>query len=141
MLCAAKRATRASTPPEGYAGFDAKVTALRASLLEFLEAARNGGKTVAAYGAAAKGNTLLNYCGVGTAEIAYCVDRNPAKQNTLLPGSHIPVHPVEYLYEAPPDFLLVLPWNIRSEIVRQLNDLRRNGTRFIIAVPETNIIA
>jgi hypothetical protein len=127
--------------PEGYAGFDAKVTALRASLLEFLEAARNGGKTVAAYGAAAKGNTLLNYCGVGTAEIAYCVDRNPAKQNTLLPGSHIPVHPVEYLYEAQPDFLLVLPWNIRSEIVRQLNDLRRNGTRFIIAVPETNIIA
>lgn len=124
----------------GYEGFEVKVRAIREDLLAFLESARLSGRKVAAYGAAAKGNTLLNYCGVGADQIAYVVDRNPAKQNKLLPGSHIPVRPVEALYEDRPDDLLILPWNIKDEIFEQLADLRAAGTRFHVAVPEMTVV-
>lgn len=136
----AREAAARLDAPDGYEGFEPRVEALRDSLLDYLAGARAEGRTVAAYGAAAKGNTLLNYCGVGTAEIAYCVDRNPAKQNTLLPGSHIPVHGVEKLRSDRPDDLLILPWNIKDEVMAQLADLKDEGTRFLIAVPETRVI-
>jgi SAM-dependent methyltransferase len=125
--------------PEGYQGFTEKVEAVRAGLMDFLTQAKDAGRLVAAYGAAAKGNTLLNYCGVGPDLIAYCVDRNPAKQNTLLPGSHIPVLGVEALRDRRPDYVLILPWNLRSEVIGQLADLRAAGTLFVTAVPSISI--
>ncbi|NOD86254.1 MULTISPECIES: class I SAM-dependent methyltransferase [unclassified Ruegeria] len=125
--------------PEGYMNFTIQVEALRDGLLGFLREANARGDTIAAYGAAAKGNTLLNYAGIGPDLISYCVDRNPAKQNTLLPGSHIPVHGVEALRETPPDYVLILPWNIRDEVTDQLSDLKAHGTRFVTAVPEIRI--
>ena len=127
--------------PEGYQGFSDRCEAVRDGLLDFLKDAKARGKTVAAYGAAAKGNTLLNYAGVGPDLIAYCVDKNPAKQNTLLPGSRIPVYDVTKLDEAPPDFVLILPWNLKTEIMEQLKDLRAGGTRFVTAVPAIKVSA
>lgn len=111
--------------PEGYAGFETRVQAVRAGLLAFLADVRAKGESIAAYGAAAKGNTLLNYCGVTAADIPFVVDRNPAKQDRLLPGSHIPVRPVEKLVAARPDHVLILPWNIRDEVIRQVAGLGR----------------
>lgn len=125
--------------PEGYAGFGPRCERLRDDLLAFLREANARGETVAAYGAAAKGNTLLNYAGVGTDLIAFCVDRNPAKQDTLLPGSRIPVRPPEALAAARPDWVLILPWNIKTEVMGQLADLRAAGTRFVTAVPRLTI--
>jgi SAM-dependent methyltransferase len=123
----------------GYQGFDAKVRAVREGLVSFLKTAKEEGKTVAAYGAAAKGNTLLNYAGVGPDMIAYCVDRNPAKQKTLLPGSHIPVFSPDRLRSQRPDYVLILPWNLRTEIAGQLSDIAANGTRFVVPVPELEV--
>ena len=124
---------------EGYRGFEERVKAVRAGLLPFLDDARADGKSVAAYGAAAKGNTLLNYCGVGTDHIAFAVDRNPAKQGTLLPGSHIPVRAPDALAEFKPDYVLILPWNLRDEIVSQLASVRDWGGRFVTAIPEIRV--
>lgn len=124
---------------EGYQGFTAKCEAVRDGLNDFLTTTHHGRKTVAAYGAAAKGNTLLNYCGITAGQIAYCVDRNPAKQKTLLPGSHIPVFDVDELDRRRPDFVLILPWNLRSEIMGQLSDLRSHGTRFVTAIPTVSV--
>ncbi|WP_170376779.1 class I SAM-dependent methyltransferase [Ruegeria atlantica] len=125
--------------PEGYMNFTGQVEAVRDGLLAFLREVAARGDTIAAYGAAAKGNTLLNYAEIGPDLISYCVDRNPAKQNTLLPGSHIPVHGVEALRETPPNYVLILPWNIRDEVIDQLADLKACGTRFATAVPEVRI--
>ncbi len=125
--------------PQGYLNFTTKVERLRDGLLTFLRTAKAEGKTVAAYGAAAKGNTLLNYAGIGPDLVAYCVDRNPAKQNTLLPGSHIPVHEVDTLRADPPDYVLILPWNISEEVIDQLADIRAQGTRCVTAVPDITV--
>ena len=92
------------------------------------------------HGAAAKGNTLLNYCGVSAADVDFVVDRNPAKQNRLLPGSRIPVQTVETLVEARPDHVLILPWNIKDEVMRQLPEVADWGGDFVIAVPEIRIV-
>jgi len=121
---------------EGYAGFTERVENIRDGLNKFLEQAASDGRKVAAYGAAAKGNTMLNYCGVNSDSISYVVDRNPAKQNKLLPGSRIPIREVNALYDDPVDDILILPWNIKDEIVTSLADLKSNGTRFFVAVPE-----
>jgi SAM-dependent methyltransferase len=126
--------------PAGYAGFQERVDATRDGLLRYLRAAKSEGRRVVGYGAAAKGNTLLNYCGVGSDLIDYVVDLNPAKQHTLLPGSRIPVYPVEALWEKIPDDILILPWNIRNEVVSQLSELRERGVRFSIAVPTVEFI-
>ena len=126
---------------EGYQGFTERVEAVRDGLIDFLTSAHHGRKTVAAYGAAAKGNTILNYCGIGADMISYCVDRNPAKQNTLLPGSQIPVFDVDELRRRRPDFVVILPWNLRSEIMGQLSDLRADGTRFVTAIPNVSVTA
>lgn len=125
----------------GYQGFDARVRAVKDGVLEFLQTAKAEGKTVAAYGAAAKGNTLLNYCGVGPDLISYCVDRNPAKQNTLLPGSHIPVFDPDELRKNRPDYVFILPWNLKTEIAEQLSDLAEMGTKFAVPVPKLQVFA
>ena len=125
----------------GYQGFDARVQTVRDGLLKFLREAKENGKTVAAYGAAAKGNTLLNYCGVGADLISYCVDRNPAKQNTLLPGSHIPVFEPDELRKNRPDYVLILPWNLKAEIAEQLSDLAEMGTNFAVPVPKLEVFS
>jgi hypothetical protein len=107
--------------------------------LGFLEKAKSEGKRAVAYGAAAKGNTLLNYCGITSADIAMVVDRNDAKQGRLLPGSHIPVRPVEALLAERPDYVLILPWNLRDEIITQLPEVSAWGGRFVTAIPKIEI--
>lgn len=122
-----------------YEAFSRSVELRKREILSFLIDARNNGKTVAGYGAPAKGNTLLNYCGVRADMIAYTVDRNPAKQGTLLPGSRIPVFEPARLRETQPDFVFVLPWNLKDEIVEQLSYVRDWGGRFVTAVPSLQI--
>jgi SAM-dependent methyltransferase len=118
-----------------YAGFAARVEACRASLRQFFAEAKRDGKRVLAYGAAAKGNTLLNFVGATSADVAMVADRNPNKQGKLLPGTHIPIVSPERLTAEKPDYILILPWNIKSEIIRQLQEARAWGVRFVTAVP------
>ena len=125
--------------PEGYSGFEPRVRAVRDGLRAFLDRTKADGKSVVGYGAAAKGNTLFNYCGVGPGDVAFVVDRNPAKQGTLLPGSHIPVRPVEALDAAQPDYVLILPWNLRAEIIAQLPQVTQSGGAFVTIIPEIRI--
>ncbi len=120
---------------EGFRGFSAAVEEIKYGLLEFLIRARRAGRCVAAYGAAAKGNTLLNYAGIRGDLIAMVADRSPAKQGKLLPGSRIPVVAPEELLAARPDYVLILPWNLREEIMTQLAAVREWGGRFVTAVP------
>lgn len=127
--------------PAGYEGFDARVRAVRTGLLAFLSGAKDRGESVVAYGAAAKGNTLLNYCGVTAADIGFVVDRNPAKQDTLLPGSRIRVRTVAALVAAQPRHVLILPWNIKDEVMRQLSEVAAWGGDFVIAVPEIRVMS
>jgi len=122
-----------------YAGFQERVAAVRDGLLAFLAQAHNDGKRLAAYGAAAKGNTLLNFCGVGSGDIPYVVDVSPHKQGRYLPGSHLPIKPVEFLRQDRPDYVLVLPWNLRGEIVADHGYIRDWGGRFVVAVPEIEV--
>jgi SAM-dependent methyltransferase len=118
-----------------YARFAERVEACRGSLLEFFARARRESKSVAAYGAAAKGNTLLNYCGVTSADIPVVADRNPHKQAKWLPGTHIPVVSPEALMQRRPDYVLILPWNLQGEIRRQLAGIGEWGGRFVTPVP------
>jgi SAM-dependent methyltransferase len=122
-----------------YDGFTSRVERCRESVLNFLADARGRAQTVVAYGAAAKGNTLLNYCGVTTADIPYVVDRSLHKQGRLLPGSHIPVRPPGSVTETRPPYLLVLAWNLRDEILADMAYIRQWGGRFVIPVPEVEI--
>ena len=101
---------------------------------------RDEGRRVAAYGAAAKGNTLLNHCGIGTDLVEYVVDLNPHKQGRLLPGSRLPVHAPSRLAETRPDYVLILPWNLKDEIVRQLAFIADWGGRFVVASPVTRVL-
>lgn len=125
---------------KAYQGFDQQAMKIKAGLLDFLLAARKEGRLVAAYGAAAKGNTLLNYAGVRADLIAYVVDASPHKQGLYLPQSHIPIVSQEFFESSPPDYVLILPWNLRREISGQLDYLRGRGTRLAVAVPELKII-
>lgn len=125
---------------ETYLRFAPKVEATKRALLSFLIKAREEGKSVAAYGAAAKGNTLLNYCGIRRDFIDYVVDRNPHKQNVLLPGTRIPVFAPERLSKTRPDYVLILPWNIREEIVAQLPEVRAWGGKFVVPIPEVTVL-
>ncbi len=123
-----------------YAAFQDRVTPIRDGLLAFLAQAKAQGKSVAAYGAAAKGNTLLNFCGVTTDQIAYVVDRSPHKQGHLLPGSRLPIHAPEMLAQTRPDYVLILPWNIKDEVMSSNADVRNWGGQFVIAVPELTVL-
>jgi SAM-dependent methyltransferase len=118
-----------------YEAFGRSVERLRDDVLKFVAAARTAGKRIAGYGAPAKGNTLLNYCQLGTDVIECTVDRNPYKQNHYLPGSHIPVCDPSVLRAVRPDYLLILPWNLKDEIMAQLSWIRDWGGRFLVAVP------
>lgn len=114
--------------------------AQRAALVELLTRLKTEGKTVAGYGAPAKGNTLLNYCGISTDLVPYTVDRSPLKVGTLTPGMHIPVLPVEILLERQPDFVLILAWNFADEVMRQQAEYRGRGGRFILPIPMPRIV-
>lgn len=119
-----------------YEGFQERVEAIKYSLLDFLINAHKDGLIVDAYGAAAKGNTLLNFSGVKRGLIRNVYDAAPSKQEMFMPGSHIPIKNLETLLANPPDILLILPWNISDEVIQNFNDLRETGTEFYIAVPE-----
>jgi SAM-dependent methyltransferase len=123
-----------------YAGFEQKVKAVCAELTSFLEVARRERKTVVAYGAAAKGNTLLNACRVGPAHIAFAVDANTYKQGRYTPGSHLEIRPPEAVAAARPDYLLVLPWNLRDEIVPKLAFARAWGGRLVLPIPRLQVL-
>lgn len=125
---------------ETYAGFTPRVEAVRDSFRAFLAQAKAEGKRIAAYGAAAKGNTFLNYCGVTAADIVCAFDANPAKQGRFLPGSHVPVLAPDKVAEVRPDYVLILPWNLKDEIMGQLAPVRAWGARFVVASPETRIV-
>ncbi len=136
----AKEEEAGLTHLEGYSGFEPRVKKVKRDLLKFLIAAQEEGKTVAGYGAPAKGNTLLNYCGVRTDLLEYTVDRSPHKQGKFMPGTHIPIHAPDRIRETKPDYLLILPWNLKTEIMDQMKDVTEWGARFVIPIPELKIL-
>jgi len=115
------------------------VKATKRDLVQFLITAKGKGHSVVGYGAAAKGNTLLNYCGIRSDFIDYIVDRSPHKQGRYLPGTRIPIAAPDRLREEKPDYVLILPWNLRDEIVEQMADVRSWGGRFVVAIPEVEV--
>jgi len=123
-----------------YRPFRSRVEETKRNLLEFLIGARREGKRVAAYGAPGKGNTLLNYCGIRTDFVDYAVDRNPYKHGRYTPGTHIPIHPPERIRETRPDYVLILPWNLKDEIVAQLSYVREWGAKFVVPIPRVEVI-
>lgn len=124
---------------EFYDNYREKVVEVKRSLLEFLIEAKRAGKTVVGYGAAAKGSTLLNYCGVREDFVDFVSDRNPHKNDKFFPGVRIPVRPVEDLIKAKPDYVLILPWNLRNEIQTQLAEIREWGGKFVVAIPKLEV--
>jgi hypothetical protein len=124
---------------EYYASFAEKVRETKRRLLEFLIQAKRAGKTVVGYGAPGKGNTLLNYCGIRRDFIDYTVDRSPHKQNNLLPGSRIPIHAPEKIFETKPDYVLLLPWNLKEEIMSQMAGIRKWGGKFVVPIPSVQV--
>lgn len=121
---------------EFYLNFAERVKETKRKLLQFLIRIKGEGKTIVGYGAPGKGNTLLNYCGIRTDFLEYTVDRNPYKQGKFTPGTHIPIFPVERIRETKPDFLLILPWNLKDEIVEQMAYIREWGGQFLVPIPE-----
>ena len=124
---------------ETYATFSEQVKETKRRLLEFLIAARREGERVVGYGAPGKGNTLLNYCGIRTDFLDYTVDRNTYKQGKFLPGTHIPILAPEKIRETRPDYVMILPWNLKDEIMGQLSYIRDWGGRFVVPIPELQI--
>ena len=122
-----------------YEGFGLRADAIRKQLRDFLQQAQKDGLRVTAYGAAAKGNTLLNYCGVGTDLVSAVFDKNTHKQGRYLPGSHIPIGSPERIVEMKPEIMLILPWNLRSEIMSEQNIVKNWGGRFVTAIPELTV--
>ena len=125
---------------DAYRTFAADVAQVRADLMAFLQEARDGGRTVVAYGAPAKGNTLLNYCRVTSELVPFTVDRSPVKQGRVLPGTHLPIEAPERLVDARPDYVLVLPWNIVDEIAAQMAVVRDWGGRFVVPIPRVRVL-
>jgi SAM-dependent methyltransferase len=125
---------------DAYQAFGEQVKDTKRRLLEFLIGAKRAGKRIAGYGAAAKGNTLLNYCGIRSDFIDYAVDRNPHKQGCFLPGVHIPVHGPERIRETRPDYVLILPWNLKDEIVAQMAEIRSWGGKFVVPIPQVKVL-
>ncbi|MBP6878631.1 MAG: methyltransferase domain-containing protein [Phenylobacterium sp.] len=126
--------------PAGYEGFAARVEEVRRDFLAFLAKVKSEGKTVAAYGAAAKGNTFLNYAGVTPADIVAVFDANPHKQDRFLPGTHIPIHAPSAIADLKPDYVVILPWNLKDEIMGQLAYIRDWGGQFVTAAPDTKVV-
>ena len=136
----AREAAGGLTTIDAYAAFAEQVRETKRALLEFLIDARRAGKRIAGYGAPAKGNTLLNYCGVREDFIDYTVDRSPHKQGKYLPGTHIPIFAPDKLRETKPDYVLILPWNLKDEIIGQLAHVRDWGARFVIPIPTVTVV-
>jgi C-methyltransferase C-terminal domain/Putative zinc binding domain/Methyltransferase domain len=124
----------------GHAGFAGEVLKIKSDLLDFLVSAAREGRSVAGYGAPGKGNTLLNHCGIREDLLKYTVDRSPTKQGKYLPGTHIPIYAPERLSETQPDYILVLPWNLRDEISEQLEYVRSWGARLVFPIPELEVV-
>jgi len=124
---------------ESHLDFTDRVKRTKRDFLAFLIEQKNQGKQIVAYGAAAKGNTLLNYCGVGTDFIDYIVDRSPHKQGLYLPGSRIPIHAPERIRETKPDFVVILAWNLKEEVMKSLSDVRSWGGRFVVPIPSVAV--
>ena len=122
-----------------YSAFEANVQETKRRLLEFLIQAKRRGRTIVGYGAPGKGNTLLNYCGIRTDLLQYTVDRSPYKQGKFLPGTHIPIFAPEKLRETRPDYLLILPWNLKDEIMDQMSYIRDWGGHFVVPIPEPRV--
>ncbi len=127
--------------PDIYRKFAREVRARKQELVTFLNTAKASGKSIVGYGAPAKGTTLLNYCGIGCATLDYTVDRSPHKQGRFLPGSHIPIRHPDLIRQTRPDYVLVLPWNWKAEIVAELAYIREWGGRFVIPAPKVGVIA
>jgi hypothetical protein len=125
---------------ETYTKFDARVRDTKHKLLELLITAKRAGKRIVGYGAPGKGNTLLNYCGIRTDFIDFTVDRNPYKHGRFLPGTHIPIFSPEKLDEVKPDYIFILPWNLKDEIMTQLAHTRSWGAKFIVPIPEATLL-
>jgi len=138
-VLAAERAARLDAI-ESYAAFQGRAEAAKRAFAQFLDEAGRAGKRIAAYGAAAKGNTLLNYCGIRSDLIDFVVDASPHKQGKFLPGSHIPVVAESRLRETRPDFILILPWNLREEIVGQMAHVRTWGGQFVVPIPRVEVL-
>ena len=124
---------------EGYTNFARQVKETKFALVEFLISAAREGKSVAGYGAPGKSATLLHYCGIGKDLIAYTVDRSPYKQGRFLPGSRIPIYPPERIRETKPDYVVILPWNLKDEIMEQLQYIREWGGKFVVPIPKVAI--
>jgi len=124
-----------------YLSFAEKVKETKRNILDFLIQAKKQGKTIVGYGAPAKGNTLLNYCGIKTDFIDYTVDRSPHKQGHYLPGTHIPVYSPDRIQETTPDYLVILPWNISDEIMEQMQSVKEWGGKFVTFIPAVKIIS
>lgn len=122
-----------------YLAFNQKIEQTKRKLLEFLIRIKNRGGSIAGYGAPAKGNTLLNYCGIRSDFIGYTVDLNPHKQGRFLPGSHIPVYHPDKIKETKPDYVLILPWNLKDEIMKQMKFIREWQGKFIVPIPEVKV--
>ncbi len=127
--------------PAGYAGFAERVAKVRRDLLRFLIEAAEQGRTVVGYGAPGKGNTLLNFCGVRPDLLPYTVDRNPYKHGRYTPGARIPILPPERIAADRPDYVLVLPWNLRDELVAELSYVREWGGRLVFPIPELEVVS
>jgi hypothetical protein len=125
---------------DGYRKFPDMVRRVRRKLLRFLLDAEESGKVVVGYGAPAKAVTLLSYCGVGADLLQFTVDRSPHKQGRLLPGSRLPIYEPERIREVKPDYILIFPWNIKDEIIGQLSYVRSWGAKFVVPIPELEII-
>ncbi len=128
------------TRMETYTAFGERVKASKLKLLKFLTQAKEAGKAVAGYGAAAKGVTLLNYCGVGEDLMDYVVDKSPYKQNHYMPGVRIPIHSPEKIFETKPDYVLLLPWNLSKEISAEMAQIREWGGRLVVPIPEVKVL-
>lgn len=125
---------------ETYAAFGRKVQATKRKLLEFLIKVRNEGKTVVGYGAAAKGVTLVNYCGIRDDLVQYVVDKSPYKQEHYMPGVRVPIYSPKKIFETKPDYVLILPWNLKDEIVKEMTEVRSWGGRFVVPIPEVKLL-
>ncbi len=123
-----------------YASFAEQVARTKRRLLSFLIAAKDAGKVICGYGAPGKGNTLLNYCGIGPDFLEFTVDRNPYKHGRCTPGMHIPIHPVAAIDELQPDYVLILPWNLKDEIIQQMRHVAAWGGKFIVPIPDMTVI-
>ena len=135
----AREAAAGTTSLETYSRFAEQVKETKRKLLEFLIAAKRNGKRIAGYGAPGKGNTLLNYCAIRTDFLDYTVDRNPYKHGRYLPGTHVPIFPPERIRETKPDFVLILPWNLKDEIIEQNAFIREWGGKFVVPIPEVQV--